>query len=362
MTGATVLERRLDETPWLVVHGERLAAFEALGSHARDEIMGAVQRMPDLVTLRRRLELPSIAGLHSAVAAQTRRAHPREWAELTALARGARVAFDDLLLLNLRGDLGTEDGTGCSDLGYVGHGAGFVAHNEDGADVQLGTCRLLTLAIDGDVPVTTWWYPGFVPANTFTVTGNGLAWGIDHIGVRDPRPAPGRHFVARAAQHQATRAGVVRHLTANPGAGGFAYTIGRVGHPEVTLVETAAGHARAIDLHPGDRPFCWHTNHLLHLPSELDTRYANSVDRARFLDGLSVPERPDAAWFLSVLAGATLPHGVLRAGDSGTVTLATFVIDLAQAEATVLPAGGHPVTVPVADLVAGVADRQRVLS
>ncbi|MDT7804486.1 MAG: hypothetical protein QOI78_7919 [Actinomycetota bacterium] len=36
------------------------------------------------------------------------------------MAAGAGVPFDDLLLANLRGDLGSGDGTGCTDLAWVG--------------------------------------------------------------------------------------------------------------------------------------------------------------------------------------------------------------------------------------------------
>jgi acyl-CoA:6-aminopenicillanic acid acyl transferase len=348
-SGVAVVERRLGETPWVVVRGERVAAFRALGEYASDRITEAVATVPDLATQRRRLADPAVARQYAAVAAATESEYPREWAELAALAAGSGADLDDLLLLNLRGDLGVDDGTGCSDLGYVAAGRGFVAHNEDGAAAQRGRCLLLTLLIDGDVPVTCWWCPGFVPANTFVVTGHGLVWGIDHIGVRQPAAAPGRHFVARAAQHQPTHADVVRHLTTSRAAGGFAYTVGTIGHPAVTQVETAAGRSHARAVRP-DSPLCWHTNHLLDLPSTMDKSYPNSLDRARFLRGLRVPEAPGTDWFLSVLAGASLPNGVRR-DDNGVATLATFVVDLAKETATIQPADTRPLTVPVADLL-----------
>jgi hypothetical protein len=48
------------------------------------------------------------------------------------------VQFDDLVLLNLRGDLGLVDGgIGCSDLGWRGERS-VVAHNEDGALEDVG--------------------------------------------------------------------------------------------------------------------------------------------------------------------------------------------------------------------------------
>ena len=107
------------------------------------------------------------------------------------------MQFDDLALLNLRGDLGLVDGgIGCSDLGWRRERS-VVAHNEDGALEDVGRCALLTMTGTGRPPVTAFWYPGFLPANAFALTGDGLVWTVDHLPVA--APGPGRAATSSAA-------------------------------------------------------------------------------------------------------------------------------------------------------------------
>jgi hypothetical protein len=84
--------------------------------------------------------------------------------------------------------------------------------------------------------------------------------------------------------------------------------------------------------------------------------------RGEVLASLRVPAgEPDAAWFIRVLAGAPPPGGV-RADPTDAepaATLCTFVADLAEGEAIVLPLGGALVTIPVDDLARGNAGAQR---
>ncbi|MGI5214119.1 C45 family autoproteolytic acyltransferase/hydolase [Plantactinospora sp. CA-290183] len=359
MTHPTITEQQLGDIPWLILRGERLAVFQALGAHARHGIQATVEQMPDLVDLRRRTTAPTVAQTLAAVSVASQHHYPRVWAELTALAEGAQVPFDDLLLLNLRGDLGTDDGTGCTDLAYSTPTRAVIAHNEDGIAWLDGRCTLLTLDINGDPPITTWWLPGFIPANTFVLTGNGLAWGIDHLTVPHPAHAPGRHFVARALQREPTPAHVAERLTTTPSAGGFAYTIGRLGHPDVTVIEAAAGHAWTTRVKP-PQPFHWHTNHALHLPTGITSSYPNSEDRARFLKHLTIPDHPQTPWFLNILTGAPLPDGVRRDGaDDTSVTLLTIAVDLLDQQATLIRRNGKRLSLPTPDLITGIADRVR---
>ena len=100
-------------------------------------------------------------GALAAVRRATQEAFLAEWAEPAAFAAGAGVQFNNLALLNLRGDLGLVDGgIGCSDLGWRRERS-VVAHNEDGALEDVGRCALLTLTGTGRPAVTAFWYPGF---------------------------------------------------------------------------------------------------------------------------------------------------------------------------------------------------------
>jgi hypothetical protein len=339
---ATLTERELAGLRWTVVRGPRDEAFRLLGEHAAADIAAVLDELPG------RARLAALArrdpDLYQAIRAATAARHPDGWAELHELARGAGVPFDDLLLINLRGDLGVGDGTGCTDLAWGGEHA-LIGHNEDGAPVFDGRSRLLTLLISGEPGVCVWWYPGFLPANTFAVTARGMVWGIDHVGVVKPGPGAGRHFVARAMQRVDSVRAAVAHLRAHPSAGGFAYTIGQVGRPGVTVVETAGAQTAAVPVTHG---FSWHTNHLRRL-SHLDIADEESLARALVCARLE-PEQPDAAWILDALNGSLRRDAT---GGDPLLTLSTMVADLAGGVVTILPRSGSPLRATVRELASG---------
>jgi len=188
-------EHKLGGLRWIVLNGPDREAFGALGEHVRGELAGLAEAWPALPRLRRHVSGPPGRDLLAAARRATADCFGVEWAELAAFADGAGVPFDDLALLNLRGDLGlVEGGIGCSDLAWRRERS-VIAHNEDGAPEDVGRCGLLTLASSDRPPVTAFWYPGFLPANAFAVTGDGLVLTIDHLPVATPGPGAGRHFV-----------------------------------------------------------------------------------------------------------------------------------------------------------------------
>ncbi|MFF9482767.1 C45 family autoproteolytic acyltransferase/hydolase [Streptomyces sp. NPDC014733] len=373
--GAQVREQELAGMRWLVVSGERDDVFRALGRVAHADVHAVQEALPErhalrgwAATERGRIRVERLLDA-------TRAACGRQLGELRALAAGAGADFEDLLLANLRGDLGVDDGTGCTDLGWRGTRS-YVAHNEDGAPALDGHLMLLTLLVDGDVPVTVQWYPGFLPANTFTATGHGLVWGINHVQAARPAHAPGRHFVARAMQQAPTLGAAVDHLRSRPSAGGFAYTIGDRADGRVVVVESAAGRTAVMEA-DADHPLHWHTNHLRHLPVPPDASgaatadasdaaraarslgpYEESVARGEVLAGLQPPVGgPAAQWFLDVLTSAPLPHGVHRtaAGADPLMTLCSVVADLTDDRITVRGPAGSTADLPLSAFARGEA-------
>lgn len=348
MVTARIDEGELAGLRWLGVRGERGAVFRALGEAARDDVHATLEAVV-AGPLQGRMRSAAGRAAFDAAAEATRRHRPVQYAEAVALADGAGVDPDLVLIANLRGDLGT-DGTGCSDLGWRGERS-FLAHNEDGpTDTRL---TFLTLAIDGDPAVAVEWYPGFVPSNSFVVTGHGLAWGIDHLTVTRPvSSAPGRHFVAREAQRCGTLDELVTYLAANPSAGGFAYNAVELATGRVVTVEVAAGRAGVVHADPDTRPLLAHTNHVRVLDADGTDTSGNTQDRARLLDALVPPERPDAGWFLGVLGGACLPDGVRQRTDRG-MTLCTAVVDAAAKEVVFQPADRTPTAIAYDALLTG---------
>ncbi len=141
----SLAEHRLGGLRWIVLDGPDREAFGALGEHVRGELAALAEAWPALPRLRRHVSGPPGRDYLAAVCRATEEAFPAEWAELAAFAAGAGVPADDMVLLNLRGDLGLVDGgIGCSDLGWRGERS-VVAHNEDGAPEDVGRCGLLTM-------------------------------------------------------------------------------------------------------------------------------------------------------------------------------------------------------------------------
>ena len=139
-------EYRLGGLRWIVLRGPDLEAFHALGEHMRDEMAALTGEWPLLGRLREHASgSPGRDRLQAVRQASVLRC-PEAWAELAAFAEGAAVPFDDLALMNFRGDLGTvTGGIGCSDLAWRRERS-LIGHNEDGVPENVGQCALLTLA------------------------------------------------------------------------------------------------------------------------------------------------------------------------------------------------------------------------
>ncbi len=360
--GVSLSEHRLGSLRWIVLTGPELEAFRALGEHVRPELADLAEAFPVLPRLRQHVAGPPGSDRLTAVRRASEKRAAEAWAELAAFAEGADLPVDDLALVNFRGDLGlVEGGIGCSDLAWCGNRS-VIAHNEDGSPEDVGRCALLTLVPDGRPPVTAFWYPGFLPANAFTVTGDGLVWSIDHLPVAVPGDGAGRHFVGRGLQRSArTVDQVADYLGTHPSAGGFAYTIGdRTGR--IVNVEAVAGRHACVDAGSG---LLWHTNHGRYVPGAEPSDRGTSVARGRALDALLPPVGdPDPPWFLRILAGAPLPDGV-RADPgpaSRATTLCTLVADLTAGQAVLKVRGDPPVAIPLAGLAGGDPSGQRLLA
>ncbi|MEU1626751.1 C45 family peptidase [Streptomyces sp. NPDC020096] len=365
-----VREEHLAGLRWLVLSGTRHEVFWSLGQRARGDIHAALEESrPDCDALRRWAETEDGKAYLEQVLATTSCGYGEQLAELEALADGAGVLFEDLLLTSLRGDLGVAVNMGCSDLGWRREGL-VVAHNEDGDPLLDGRLMLLTLLVENEAAVTALWYPGALPVNAFVATGHGLVWGVNHIPVVRPfRMGAGRHFVARALQRATTLDAAVDHLRSHPAVGGFTYTIGERDSGRVAVVEAVAGRVAVVEA-TWDEPLHWHTNHLRHLPDPPDvpltgqhaadgrSRYEESVARGRVLASLQAGRaEPSNAWFLNALTSATLPHGVYRSatGSDPLMTLCTVVADLHNNEITVRGSRGRTCTVALSDFTHGTA-------
>jgi hypothetical protein len=360
---AELIEQRIGPRRWLVAKGERRAVFLALAEQTRQEIRELVRDMPEVTDLRSRIRRSATTArqFRGVVEASSLR-HPAAHAELCSLAEGAGVDVEDLQLLTLRDDLGKENdsgpaGGGCSDVAVTDGTSLIWAHNEDGNPALAHRSVLLTLQVEDEPAVTSWWYPGFLPSNTFTVSECGLAWGIDHLPVPDPPPLPGRAFVARGLQRCRSLDAMTSYLSSHPCAGGFAYTLCDLDNARVAAVESAAGATAVTVADPGRSPLLWHTNHFRYLAApETGPDSGNSRERGKLLDSVAYQD-VDSDLLLRLLARDPLPDGVRAVGPPGSVTLSTLVVDQRKGLASLAFATGELAVLPVPDLVAGEVSR-----
>lgn len=351
MTGtATVTRRRLGAMRWLMVSGSRQACFRALGEQAAPTIRDVLDSLPQLHALRRHVATPVGRGRFDAVVEATAARFPIHMEEIAAMAGGAGVEVETLVLLNLRGDFGDPRAGGCSDIAVPGD-AWVLGHNEDGDPCFTGEISGLTLAVDGERPVFALWYPGMLPANAFTLN-SGLAWGIDHVPPAAASVGPARHVVARALQQAEDLDAAIELLRCAPSAGGFAYNFVERTTGRVLTVEAGGGAAGRAEARGGGA-MLWHTNHLRYTTASGTEPGPSSCARGDVLARVTAEgaeERTlDAHRVLDVLT-TPLPHGVRAEGQS--VTLCTVVVDGASNGATFVPRAGEAVRVPIDELLA----------
>ena len=226
---------------WTVLRGERTDVMRALGRTHAEAIHAQRVAEDGSWSANVRRARGVAAARFAAVVAATKSLLPLEADELAAIAEGAEVDAHELWAQNLRGDLG-RDGTGCSDVSFVGRGGVVLGHNEDGDGDLRGAIRLVTLRIEGDPDMTALWYPGMLPSNAFVTTAAGLAFGMDHVPVRVANQGgAGRHFVTRHEQLWPTLRVRVGSLSTSPTPGRGAPTSSRT--PPVVSRKCRAGRA-----------------------------------------------------------------------------------------------------------------------
>ncbi|OZG59563.1 Acyl-coenzyme A:6-aminopenicillanic acid acyl-transferase [Bifidobacterium lemurum] len=367
--------RDLSGLTWMTLSGGRNEVFEELGRVFGARIREVIRSMPERESLLRWRGSSSGAVSYQRMWNIACRDYPQEMAELAAMARGAGMELEEIFLANIRGDIGFRDGTGCTDILYCGGEApSFGAHNEDGAPAVGRGLTWLTLLIDGELPVLAQWYPGFLPCNAFTVNACGLAWGINHLSVGRPGPYAGRHFVARRLQGARNVDEAIDFLRSHPMAGGFSFNFSDAASGRLACVECAAGRV-AVEWADAERPYRWHSNHLLMLDDAMeDAGAAGDADAAQVAYSLgpvdesrargrllasrdpgAVGDSVDEAWLLELMAKRELPEGVYRTARDGDPleTLCTTVYNLSTRSMTICGHGEVPETYPVANLLVG---------
>jgi predicted choloylglycine hydrolase len=337
------------------IQGHGAALGSAIGQRFAEAIRSALEENETLrgpflayhASVEGRRRYADLLALH-------RERYPHYVAEIEGMADGAQVPFDELFLVNLRGEYrgytSIDDAGECSTCAVARDGRLVFGHNEDGAAIYRGRSYLLRVEPEQEVPFTALCYPGFLPGNAFGFNDFGLCFSVNNVRPRAVRHGLGRHFLARSLFAARDLDEALERLAVSPRAAGFNYTLGSRRERRLLNVEVSPESLDVRVIHGAH----FHANHYLYLDVP-QRRFASSVarqERGEALLGEAPPE--DARGVLRVLqdqGNRALP--IWRDGEAPDqgVTLLSALFDLERGTLRIYPGPWQhdaPSTAPVA--------------
>jgi hypothetical protein len=235
--------------------------------------------------------------------------------ELEGIAEGAMRPFEEVFLVNLRGEFAglvqlevpTEDtaytsGQGCTDCLVLTPDAALIGHNEDGTPASLGNMFVVRITVGNGPTFSALCYPGFLPGNAFGFNEYGMLHTVNHVAPRRVRVGLGRHFIARSLLEARSLDDAIRRITAPGRAAGFNYNIGLLSDRRMVSVEVSPDRHHIHEI----QGYYLHTNHYLELldeDQEITPSSRTRLERARMLCQNNPPA--DASRVLAVIGDKT---------------------------------------------------------
>ena len=274
--------------------------------------------------------------------------YPEYFVELEGLSQGAERPFEDIFLINMRGEYQdwpeVPGAHGCSDCVIVTEDAALVGHNEDGSPLLEGRLALLRARVEGKPAFTTLAYPGFLCGNAFGFNSKGICFSVDNVHPENHRVGVGRHFLARSLLEASSLQDAIARVTVPGRASGFSYTIGSINERRVVQVEVApeSHHIREI------QGFSFHANHYQELTGVNQIVEPSSqarVERAKSLLQENLPL--NTMGILTVLGDRANDQYPIHRKATPRDPVATFCTSLFDLDARHLQVyTGHPVDDP----------------
>jgi len=267
--------------------------------------------------------------------------------ELEGLAQGAGRPFEDLFLVNMRGEyqgyLPKRYSRGCSDCALVTDDVALIGHNEDGSPAFRDNMYIVHVRVEGKPAFTALSYPGFLCGNAFGFNSKGVCFSVDSVRPRDVQVGVGRHFVARSLLEALSLDDAIKRVTTSGRASGFSYTIGSVHERRVVLVEVAPETHRVREI----RDVYFHANHYLELDVD-QVIHPSSRARVKRAGAILQNNPPqNAAGILAILSDQTneqYPIYRMATPPDQSATLCTALFDLDARQLRIYTA--HPTRSP----------------
>ncbi len=279
--------------------------------------------------------------------------YPDYFSELEGIAQGSERPYEDLFLVNLRGEYRTflpgAEVQGCSNCAVVTDDAALIGHNEDGSPTFRGNMYVVQARVAGKPTFTALSYPGFLCGNAFGFNAAGLCFSVDHVQPRNGGVGVARHFIARSLLEAQSLDDAIERATVPGRASGFSYTIGSIPERRIVIVEVAPKHHHVREV----RGAYFHTNHYRDL-AEVDQIISPSsrarVERAGVMmqeHGWAGSLDQGAAGVLAILgdeADEQYPIYRTATAPDQSATLCTALFDLDARQLRIYM--GHPSQAP----------------
>jgi hypothetical protein len=278
---------------------------------------------------------PAGRDLYQSFLAQHRTHFAGYVAELEGMAQGAARPFEELFLVNLRGELGglmalrRPKSKGCADCLVLTPQAALIGHNEDGSPAARDNLFLARLQVDANPTFTVLCYPGFLPGNALGFNAAGMVHTVDAVSPRRVRVGLARHFIARSLLDARSATDAIRRVTVPGRAAGFTYNVGSLSERRVFSVEVSPERQHVHEV----RGHYVHTNHYLHLAGVAQGISASSRARLARARALCQATPPASAAHVLALLGdqANRDYPIYRRAtppdQSATLCSALFDLD-----------------------------------
>jgi len=268
---------------------------------------------------------------------------PEYLSELDGISQGAEASFEELFLLNLRGEYrryaGESEDFGCSTCSLLTADDALFAHNEDGSQIYHNQMYLVRLEVLRKPTLTALCYPGFLPGNAFGFNSEGVCFSANSILPKTIGIGLGRYFVARSLFEAKSLEEAIRLATISGRASGFNYTIGCLKERRIIDVEVSPSSYNLLEI----KGCFFHANHYIKL-SEVEQLITPSSQarqhRGEILLAKGVAQNKTGV--LNILRDREVQdYPILRDGKppDGSMTLVTALFDLYSKTLTIYPGG-----------------------
>jgi len=237
---------------------------------------------------------------------------PGYMSEIEGIAEGAKRPFEEVFLVNLRGEFsglipkesqpGDTAVQGCTDCLVFTADSALIGHNEDGSPASLGRMYVVTVNLDEGPTFSALSYPGFLPGNAFGFNEAGILHTVNHVAPRPIKVGLSRHFLARDLLDARTLDEAIRNITVSDRASGFNYNIGSLSERRVVSVEVAPERHHVYEV----QGYYTHTNHYFELndqKQEIALSSRKRLERSMTLCRVTPPT--DAGHILALLGDQT---------------------------------------------------------